>query len=133
MVFQVNVTSITDTVMLVIAGGLPLLLRAGIRMYPHRTRISRHRAAQGADGAGEGIGSDRASSGRPAPRAAGPRRAAAGPAVRRRNGDERAAPGPVRAPLPRPARREPPATAGLRVPGLHRRTGRARPGTAGPA
>ncbi len=38
MVFQVNVTSITDTVMLVIAGGLLLLVLAGVRMYRQRKR-----------------------------------------------------------------------------------------------
>jgi hypothetical protein len=38
MVFQVNVTSITDTVMLVIAGGLLLLVLAGFRMYRQRKR-----------------------------------------------------------------------------------------------
>ncbi|MDI5961913.1 DUF6049 family protein [Streptomyces sp. SL13] len=38
MQFQVNVTSITDTVMLVIAVGLLLLVLAGIRMYHQRKR-----------------------------------------------------------------------------------------------
>lgn len=38
MTFQVNVTSITSTVMLVIAGGLLLLVLAGVRMYSQRKR-----------------------------------------------------------------------------------------------
>lgn len=38
--FQVNVTSITDTVMLVIAGGLLLLVLAGVRMYRQRKRLA---------------------------------------------------------------------------------------------
>jgi hypothetical protein len=38
MTFQVNVTSITSTVMLVIAGGLLLLVLAGVRMYRQRKR-----------------------------------------------------------------------------------------------
>ncbi len=48
MVFQVNVTSITDTVMLVIAGGLLLLVLAGVRMYRQRKRSG----AAGGAGAG---------------------------------------------------------------------------------
>ncbi len=50
MVFQVNVTSITDTVMLVIAGGLLLLVLAGIRMYRQRKRIAQRRTEEGGDG-----------------------------------------------------------------------------------
>ncbi len=48
MVFQVYVTSITDTVMLVIAGGLLLLVLAGVRMYRQRKRLAL-RAAQEPD------------------------------------------------------------------------------------
>jgi Family of unknown function (DUF6049) len=40
MTFEVNVTSITDTVMLVIAGGLLLLVLAGVRMYRQRKRLA---------------------------------------------------------------------------------------------
>ncbi len=40
MTFQVSVTSITDTVMLVIAGGLLLLVLAGVRMYRQRKRLA---------------------------------------------------------------------------------------------
>ncbi|OEV14296.1 hypothetical protein AN219_28205, partial [Streptomyces nanshensis] len=38
MKFQVNVTSITSTVLLVIAGGVLLIVLAGIRMYTQRKR-----------------------------------------------------------------------------------------------
>lgn len=38
MTFTVNVTSVTDTVMLVIAGGLLLLVLAGVRLYLQRKR-----------------------------------------------------------------------------------------------
>jgi Family of unknown function (DUF6049) len=51
--FQVNVTSITDTVMLVIAGGLLLLVLAGVRMYRQRKRLAL-RAAQEQDPDAEG-------------------------------------------------------------------------------
>ncbi|MGP3998490.1 DUF6049 family protein [Streptomyces sp. 8N706] len=40
MTFQVNVTEITSTVMLVIAGGVLLLVLAGIRMYTQRKRAA---------------------------------------------------------------------------------------------
>nr|WP_308014081.1 DUF6049 family protein [Streptantibioticus parmotrematis] len=50
MTFQVNVTSITDTVMLVIAGGLLLLVLAGVRMYRQRKRLAARRAEEGAEG-----------------------------------------------------------------------------------
>ncbi len=40
MTFKVNVTEITSTVMLVIAGGVLLLVLAGIRMYTQRKRAS---------------------------------------------------------------------------------------------
>lgn len=44
--FQVNVTSVTDVVLLVIAGGLLLLVLAGIRMYTQRKRAAREAAEQ---------------------------------------------------------------------------------------
>ncbi|MFE0099246.1 DUF6049 family protein [Streptomyces sp. NPDC059009] len=47
--FDVNVTEITLTVMLVIAGGILLLVLAGFRMYTQRKRAARERAEQGAD------------------------------------------------------------------------------------
>ncbi|MEU1623988.1 DUF6049 family protein [Streptomyces sp. NPDC020096] len=50
MVFQVNVTSITDTVMLVIAGGLLLLVLAGVRMYRQRKRRALREAESADDG-----------------------------------------------------------------------------------
>ncbi|MCQ4081798.1 DUF6049 family protein [Streptomyces sp. RB6PN25] len=53
MVFQVNVTSITATVMLVIGGGLLLLVLAGVRMYRQRKRVAERRAAEGAEEAEE--------------------------------------------------------------------------------
>jgi hypothetical protein len=48
--FTVNVTSITDTVMLVIAGGLLLLVLAGIRMYRQRKRLAQRAEAAGPQG-----------------------------------------------------------------------------------
>lgn len=56
MSFKVNVTEITSTVMLVIAGGVLLLVLAGIRMYTQRKRA----AAREADGpaGGEGTAED---------------------------------------------------------------------------
>ncbi|MDJ0340207.1 DUF6049 family protein [Streptomyces sp. H10-C2] len=53
--FGVKVTSITDTVMLVIAGGLLLLVLAGVRMYRQRKRRA---PADGGDGGGSGDGDD---------------------------------------------------------------------------
>ncbi|MGW0534644.1 DUF6049 family protein [Streptomyces sp. NPDC003032] len=44
--FEVNVTEVTPTVMLVIAGGLLLLVLAGFRMYTQRKRAARKQAAQ---------------------------------------------------------------------------------------
>nr|WP_202447411.1 DUF6049 family protein [Streptomyces sp. SID5468] len=61
MVFQVNVTSITDTVMLVIAGGLLLLVLAGVRMYRQRKRLAQRRAEE------EGGGDAPATGDAPAP------------------------------------------------------------------
>ena len=51
MVFQVNVTSLTATVMLVIGGGLLLLVLAGVRMYRQRKRAAARRALE--EGPGE--------------------------------------------------------------------------------
>ncbi|WP_030780051.1 DUF6049 family protein [Streptomyces sp. NRRL S-920] len=53
--FEVNVTEVTLTVMLVIAGGLLLLVLAGFRMYTQRKRAARRQAAQeGPDGGPDG-------------------------------------------------------------------------------
>ncbi|UNO40950.1 DUF6049 family protein [Streptomyces sp. MST-110588] len=49
MVFEVNVTEITSTVMLVIAGGVLLLVLAGVRIYLQRKRAAAHGTAQDAD------------------------------------------------------------------------------------
>lgn len=49
MAFTVKVSELTPTVLLVIAGGLLLLVLAGIRMYAHRKRANAGGAA-GADG-----------------------------------------------------------------------------------
>ncbi|MDX3258992.1 DUF6049 family protein [Streptomyces sp. NPDC093228] len=58
--FDVNVTEITPTVMLVIAGGVLLLVLAGFRMYTQRKRLAARRAEEeqkddpdGPDGASE--------------------------------------------------------------------------------
>ncbi|MFH8344896.1 DUF6049 family protein [Streptomyces sp. NPDC018045] len=63
MTFQVNVTEITSTIMLVIAGGVLLLVLAGVRIYLQRKRAgSRHEegtdGGEGAAGAGDGNGDD---------------------------------------------------------------------------
>ncbi|MFD0163334.1 DUF6049 family protein [Streptomyces decoyicus] len=50
MMFQVNVTEITATVMLVIAGGVLLLVLAGVRIYLQRKRAATRRAENGSDG-----------------------------------------------------------------------------------
>ncbi|MFG2284718.1 DUF6049 family protein [Streptomyces sp. NPDC048595] len=50
MTFQVNVTEITATVMLVIAGGVLLLVLAGVRIYLQRKRAAAQRAEDGSDG-----------------------------------------------------------------------------------
>lgn len=57
MVFQVNVTSITSTVLLVIAGGVLLVVLAGVRMYTTRKRNGGG-AASGGDGDGDGDAAD---------------------------------------------------------------------------
>ncbi|MFC4495570.1 DUF6049 family protein [Streptomyces ovatisporus] len=56
MVFQVNVTSITSTVLLVIAGGVLLVVLAGVRMYITRKRNGG--PAPGGDGTGTAQGPD---------------------------------------------------------------------------
>ncbi|WP_432092273.1 DUF6049 family protein [Streptomyces sp. bgisy100] len=56
MTFQVNVTEITSTVMLVIAGGVLLLVLAGIRMYTQRKRAAARDAAEGSEPVEEGAG-----------------------------------------------------------------------------
>ncbi|MFE1769878.1 DUF6049 family protein [Streptomyces sp. NPDC059008] len=59
MTFQVNVTEITATVMLVIAGGVLLLVLAGVRIYLQRKRAAAQRAEDGSDGDGsDGDGPD---------------------------------------------------------------------------
>ncbi|QEV53585.1 hypothetical protein CP981_19715 [Streptomyces platensis] len=52
MTFQVNVTEITATVMLVIAGGVLLLVLAGVRIYLQRKRAAARRAEGGSDDEG---------------------------------------------------------------------------------
>ncbi|MGW1789112.1 DUF6049 family protein [Streptomyces tubercidicus] len=52
MTFQVNVTEITATVMLVIAGGVLLLVLAGVRIYLQRKRAADRREENGSDGDG---------------------------------------------------------------------------------
>ncbi|MFE1170895.1 DUF6049 family protein [Streptomyces sp. NPDC058773] len=52
MTFQVNVTEITATVMLVIAGGVLLLVLAGVRIYLQRKRAAAQRAKDDSDGEG---------------------------------------------------------------------------------
>ncbi|MEU6661649.1 DUF6049 family protein [Streptomyces sp. NPDC046821] len=47
--FDVNVTEITPTVMLVMAGGVLLLVLAGFRMYTQRKRAAARRAEEGPD------------------------------------------------------------------------------------
>ncbi|GGU81078.1 hypothetical protein GCM10010211_53930 [Streptomyces albospinus] len=49
MTFQVNVTEITATVMLVIAGGVLLLVLAGVRIYLQRKRAAAEDAEEGPD------------------------------------------------------------------------------------
>ncbi|WP_326598043.1 DUF6049 family protein [Streptomyces sp. NBC_01803] len=53
--FEADVTSITSEVMMVIAGGILLMVLAGIRMYSQRKRAARKSAA---DATGTDIGSD---------------------------------------------------------------------------
>lgn len=57
--FDVNVTEITLTVMLVIAGGVLLLVLAGFRMYTQRKRAARRQAEEGPeDGPEDGPGGE---------------------------------------------------------------------------
>jgi hypothetical protein len=58
--FRVDVTSITSAIMLVIAGGLLLLVLAGVRMYRQRQKRAalREAAADGPDDGGSGDGDD---------------------------------------------------------------------------
>lgn len=62
MVFQVNVTSITSTVLLVIAGGVLLVVLAGVRMYTTRKRngggVPATESGQGPDGPDEDADQD---------------------------------------------------------------------------
>ncbi|WP_328770331.1 DUF6049 family protein [Streptomyces sp. NBC_00286] len=51
--FDVSVTEITPTVMLVIAGGVLLLVLAGFRMYTQRKRAAARRAEEGPDDGAE--------------------------------------------------------------------------------
>jgi hypothetical protein len=66
MTFQVNVTSITSTVMLVIAGGLLLLVLAGVRMYSQRKRRAAAGTAEDTNG-DNGADGDNGEGGDPAP------------------------------------------------------------------
>ncbi|MEU3372671.1 DUF6049 family protein [Streptomyces sp. NPDC006660] len=65
MEFTVQVSEITPTVMLVIAGGVLLLVLAGIRMYTHRKRSTARDEPQGDDGPGRPNGSADADPGQP--------------------------------------------------------------------
>ncbi|MFD8971903.1 DUF6049 family protein [Streptomyces sp. NPDC059593] len=53
MTFNVKVSEITATVMLVIAGGVLLLVLAGVRMYSQRKRVAARKAETEAEGAEE--------------------------------------------------------------------------------
>ncbi|OIJ91950.1 DUF6049 family protein [Streptomyces colonosanans] len=55
--FDVNVTEITPTVMLVIAGGVLLLVLAGFRMYTQRKRLAAQQAEEESQSGPEGPGS----------------------------------------------------------------------------
>ncbi|RCH66447.1 hypothetical protein DT019_22410 [Streptomyces sp. SDr-06] len=65
MEFTVQVSEITPTVMLVIAGGVLLLVLAGIRMYTHRKRAMAREESDGNDGPGRSNGSADADPGQP--------------------------------------------------------------------
>jgi hypothetical protein len=56
--FDVNVTEITPTVMLVIAGGVLLLVLAGFRMYTQRKRIAARQAEEEREGGPQGPDAD---------------------------------------------------------------------------
>ncbi|MEU9096589.1 DUF6049 family protein [Streptomyces sp. NPDC048361] len=65
MEFTVQVSEITPTVMLVIAGGVLLLVLAGIRMYTHRKRSTAREEPEGDGGPGTANGSADANPGQP--------------------------------------------------------------------
>ncbi|MFE9404517.1 DUF6049 family protein [Streptomyces sp. NPDC006530] len=65
MEFTVQVSEITPTVMLVIAGGVLLLVLAGIRMYTHRKRSMARDESGGDDDPGQPNGSAEADPGQP--------------------------------------------------------------------
>ncbi|MFE4856068.1 DUF6049 family protein [Streptomyces sp. NPDC056670] len=65
MEFTVQVSEITPTVMLVIAGGVLLLVLAGIRMYTHRKRSMAREESEGDDDPGQSNGSADADPGQP--------------------------------------------------------------------
>ncbi|WP_420034540.1 DUF6049 family protein [Streptomyces sp. cg28] len=79
--FQVDVTEVTPTVMLVIAGGVLLLVLAGFRMYTHRKRAAVEKAGEpdepGTDGTDDGPRDDAepAAQAEPEDEAASPARA----------------------------------------------------------
>ncbi|MGV9287945.1 DUF6049 family protein [Streptomyces sp. NPDC003719] len=56
--FDVKVTEVTATVMLVIGGGVLLLVLAGFRMYTQRKRAAARAAGKGGNGEGQEAGSD---------------------------------------------------------------------------
>jgi hypothetical protein len=58
MTFRVNVTSVTGTVLIVIACGVLLLVLAGVRMYRQRKRLARDAEAAAAEGAAEADGTE---------------------------------------------------------------------------
>lgn len=67
--FDVKVTEVTPTVMLVIGGGVLLLVLAGFRMYTQRKRAAARQAEDGGpDTAGEGSGEDPGNPGAPGDR-----------------------------------------------------------------
>ncbi|WP_078966179.1 DUF6049 family protein [Streptomyces sp. WM6378] len=65
MEFTVQVSEITPTVMLVIAGGVLLLVLAGIRMYTHRKRSMAREESEDNDDPGQSNGSADADPGQP--------------------------------------------------------------------
>ncbi|MEU6166162.1 DUF6049 family protein [Streptomyces tanashiensis] len=74
--FTVRVSEITPTVMLVIAGGVLLLVLAGVRMYSQRKRVAaRNAEAEAAEAAEDGTAEDEAA---PEPGENGPREDAPG-------------------------------------------------------
>ncbi|MGX1882371.1 DUF6049 family protein [Streptomyces sp. NPDC055287] len=67
MEFTVDVNEFTPTVMLVIAGGVLLLVLAGVRMYTQRKRAAAREAADGDDNGGGSEGDDSEQPSDPAP------------------------------------------------------------------